>query len=265
MRYSLFSGNKNPVLSISSIGFARNPQVTRFGPGTRNLYIVHFVLSGSGYFNGIRLQAGQGFLITPSMLEEYYPDPANPWEFLWVISNDSGMQSVFPLFHADPQTGIFSFDHPEQLRSVADTVILRKNTVCDSFELLSLFSGLLKNRSNDSEWDTPKSNAQIYLEAAVEYIQTNLFRPVTIQELTQFLGISQPYLYHLFRNRFDLSPKQYISQCKLHQAKKLLTETDLSVTQVAASVGFPDVLSFSKFFSAKVGVSPLHFRTSGCS
>ena len=108
MRYSIFSADRNPLLSITSIGFARDPQVTRFGPGQRDLYIIHFILSGRGYFNGTLLHAGQGFLVSPSMLEEYHPLSTDPWEFLWIISSDPKMESVFPYFHADPASGIFS-------------------------------------------------------------------------------------------------------------------------------------------------------------
>ena len=43
-------------------------------------------------------------------------------------------------------------------------------------------------------------------------------------------------------------------------AEKLLTDRGLSVTEVANSVGFQDVLAFSRFFSSKKGVSPTVYR-----
>ena len=47
---------------------------------------------------------------------------------------------------------------------------------------------------------------------------------------------------------------------KIEQAKQLLKKTDITVTQVANSVGFSDVLSFSRFFTSKMGVSPQKYR-----
>ena len=88
MRYSIFSKSNCPILDITNIGYAKDTAVTRFGPGVRNSYIIHYVISGKGYFNGNSVSAGQGFLITPGMKEHYYPDKNEPWEFLWVISND---------------------------------------------------------------------------------------------------------------------------------------------------------------------------------
>ena len=81
MRYVIWGEGTCPLLNISAIGYAKSPQVTRFGPGQRNDYIVHYVLSGKGYFNGNSVTAGHGFLITPGMLEDYYPDEKDPWEF----------------------------------------------------------------------------------------------------------------------------------------------------------------------------------------
>ena len=88
MRYEVFSDTVCPILNLCSVGYAKDPAVTRFGAGVRNLYIVHYVLAGKGYFNGNAVNAGQGFLITPNMREHYFPDEKSPWEFLWFISND---------------------------------------------------------------------------------------------------------------------------------------------------------------------------------
>ncbi|MBQ9968855.1 MAG: helix-turn-helix transcriptional regulator [Oscillospiraceae bacterium] len=85
---------------------------------------------------------------------------------------------------------------------------------------------------------------------------------MTVAELTGFLGISQPYLFKLFKARFGLSPKQYLAEQKLHRAKTLLRQSDMTVTHIANSVGFSDVLAFSRFFTNKEGISPQKYRNS---
>ena len=74
------------------MGYSAEPTETRFGPSVRNSYIIHYVLSGKGYFNGNPVKKGQGFLITHNMKEHYYPDSDDPWNFLWVISDDKKAQ-----------------------------------------------------------------------------------------------------------------------------------------------------------------------------
>ena len=73
-------------------------------------------------------------------------------------------------------------------------------------------------------------------------------------------GITQPYLYRIFREETGLSPKQYILNEKLDHAKRLLRETEFSVSEIAGTVGFASVLDFSKFFSRQTGESPSAYR-----
>ena len=53
-----------------------------------------------------------------------------------------------------------------------------------------------------------------------------------------------------------MSPKSYIDICKINEAKRLLTETELTISEVANSMGFSNISDFSKFFKNKVGLSP---------
>lgn len=259
MRFAVFSNEKCPLLNITSIGYASDTSVTRFGPGIRNLYIVHYVISGKGTFNGTTVSAGQGFLITPGMQEHYFPDEKEPWEFVWVISDDPIAKTVFIRFDADPKTGVFSYPNISKLKNLADFLISNKNALLNGFEMLEIFLGIFKQQKAT---DQPKSrtSADIYIEAAEKYIDMNIQNPITVTELTGFLGVTQPYLFRIFKARFEKSPKQYILEQKFIRAKQLLKSTDLSVTHIANSVGFPDVLSFSRCFKKRFLVSPQNYR-----
>lgn len=263
MRYVIFSKDSSPLLNISSIGYAKNPKITRFGPGTRNAYIVHYVISGKGYFNGSTVCAGQGFLITPGMLEEYFPDRSDPWEFLWTYSYDEKFADLLPYFSADPKTSVFNFNFSAKLKEFIPTLTSNTSSLYSSFEMLEFFMSIFKNHFNSPSNQSSLPNTRIYFDAAVNYIQSNIFTPVTVQDLTTFLGITQPYLYRIFKKYLSVSPKQYIIDVKLKKAQNLLKETNLTVTQVANSVGFKDVVDFSKFFSSRIGISPLIYRKKG--
>ena len=260
MRYTILSEGTCPLLNITTIGFAKSTRVTRYGPGRRNLYIIHYVLSGKGYFNGNTVSAGQGFLITPGLPEEYYPDQSDPWEFLWVISDDKKMADIFSYYHADQKTNIFNYSFVDTVNSVRDMLITNTNRVYNPFEILEIFLDMFKYHLKDSDSFIKKNNVDIYIDAALNYIKSNISNRITVTELTEIIGVSQPYLFRIFKDRFSKSPKQYIDDSKLTYAKKLLKETDMTVTQVAISVGFSDVLSFSKVFSTKTGVSPQNYR-----
>ena len=154
MRYAIFSKSVCPLLDISSIGYSADAKVTRFGPGVRNSYIIHYVISGKGYFNGKSVSGGQGFLITPGMNEYYYPDKNEPWEFLWVISNDHKMSDLFTHFYANLTTNIFDFDYVYEVKELSKRLIAEKNSVYHSFEMLAIFLSIFKHQQ--TETTTPK-------------------------------------------------------------------------------------------------------------
>ena len=260
MNVNIYAVGQNPLLQIRYMGCSRRPHLVNIGPMLRNSYIIHYVTRGRGYYNGNPVETGQGFLITPGHIEEYHADPKDPWELLWVVSEDETMRDIFASFRADPRTGIFFYDYVSAVRHTGDTMLLRPDRVGNSAELLELFLGIYKHQEDSVTRQVGHPRERSYVEFALEYIHMNYQSPVTVGELTELLGISQPYLFRIFKAATGRSPKQYLSEYRLLQSKKLLTDTQLSVTEVAASVGYSDVLAFSKFFRARQGISPQHYR-----
>lgn len=260
MRYTVFSRGAGPLLHINDIGYARDTSVTCFGPGRRDVYLIHYVISGRGVFNENPVGAGQGFIITPGMLEEYHADEDEPWEFVWIISDDKRLDELLPYCNADPVTNIFDYDFVSVIRASADMLVTNRNARLHPVEMLDIFLGIFKNHVSGSALREKRSNADVYIDAAVDYVDNNIFRQISVTELSGFLGVSQPYLYKIFREKLGRSPKQYITLRKLMRAQELLRETELTVTQIAASVGFGDVLCFSKFFAHQTALSPQNYR-----
>ena len=194
MRYEIFSYDTDKLFSINSIGYSADTDITRFGPGCRDLYIIHYVVSGIGYFNGNKVSKGQGFLITPGMAEHYYPDQKNPWAYLWVIFGGSDVEKIFKEYNANPQTHIFEYNNVNSIMKAVNTIIDNKRRYTSS-ELFELFLNIFNNQGHAVQ--TRQSSADMYYNYAVNYIHLNLFRTITVEELTNVLGITQPYLYKI--------------------------------------------------------------------
>ncbi len=254
MRYVLFSNDNMKIPKIDSIGFATSPKVTRFGPGQRNLYIIHFVTQGKGYYNGNVVKKGQGFLIKPYSIEEYYPDENEPWGFFWIISSDFAMEDIFKYFDADVNSQIFNYDFRNVIESLSEQVVAKNNPILHSSELLEMFLHILNYHLSKF------TRKEDYFEFAVKYINANIQNSISVKQLIDILGISQPYLFKIFKTRINKSPKQYIDGVKLRNAKSLLRETDLSISEISEILGYIDQSSFSKFFSEKAKMSPSKYR-----
>ncbi len=95
----------------------------------------------------------------------------------------------------------------------------------------------------------------------LEYINGNFTRDIRLDELAGMMKISTMYFSNIFKKVFNISPKQYILNKRLVESQRLLLETELSVKEIACAVGFDNENYFSEFFSARVGIPALKFRS----
>ena len=254
--YEFFSQDSQKLPVISSVGYADNTLVTRYGPAVRNYYIIHYVLSGRGFYNGLPVEAGQGFIITPRTEAFYTYDEGDPWTYLWFTSYDDDILPFIEMHKAEDY--VFSYRNREELLSVSDYIKRHGEKLSTSAQFSELFAKVF----NICIW---KKSSQVlcskdHFNYAVKYIEMHLDQPINVNKLCELLGITQSYLHRIFKQEIGVSPKKYITQRKIRQAKRMLSESNASVTSIAGSLGFADAIAFTKFFKAQAGVSPTQFR-----
>lgn len=98
------------------------------------------------------------------------------------------------------------------------------------------------------------------LKAAKEYIDLNLDSSFKIENLCAHLSVGRTRLYELFRSELKMGISEYLRRRRVHKAKKLLKTTDLSIAQIAESVGFSDYNYFSRVYKKVYGKSPRSYR-----
>lgn len=260
MRYDVTCPKSDLSVSPTAIGWSADREVTRFGPCKREQYIIHYVTKGKGYFCGNEVRAGQGFLITPGLFEEYHSDETDPWTFLWVIAYGDDMEKLFRMYRADEKSGIFEYDFVPQVEKIMDHITQNNGKILGLLEMQVLFYSLLSHHERKDREGRKQNNSRIYLDYAVRMIEREYSKDIKVSQICEKLGVSEPYLFKLFRGEFGKSPKRYISDIRLSQGKMLLSETDMSVSDIGCAVGYEDVLAFSKFFSKETGMSPTEYR-----
>lgn len=91
-------------------------------------------------------------------------------------------------------------------------------------------------------------------------IELRYAEPLKIGDLAASAFLSIGRFSEVFRAEVGCSPREYLGQVRIQAAKKLLRETDLTVSNIATHTGFPDPAYFTRFFRQEVGVSPSEFR-----
>jgi AraC-like DNA-binding protein len=93
------------------------------------------------------------------------------------------------------------------------------------------------------------------------YISDNLCSPnFSINMIAKQLCLSRVHCHKLFTKVYKVSPRQYITNKKLQQAKRLLLHTDLKIQMISEQLGFASQSHFSRQFKRWTGISPLKYR-----
>ena len=98
------------------------------------------------------------------------------------------------------------------------------------------------------------------LHLARDMIHANLEQRLTLAEMAKVAALSPYHFARSFKQAFEQTPYEYLTQLRLAKAQSLLTQTYLPVTEVCYAVGFKSLPSFINLFRRCFGVSPRQFR-----
>lgn len=98
------------------------------------------------------------------------------------------------------------------------------------------------------------------IEDVLKYIKRNHAQKIALEDICKHFGYSRSYVSHVFKKRIGQSFREYLTRLRLEDAKSLLKYSNLTVTEIALSIGFGDSTYFSNVFKANVGISPSAYR-----
>lgn len=107
-----------------------------------------------------------------------------------------------------------------------------------------------------------KITACMGINKAIEYINRNYSRKITITDLSHVAGFSPSHFTRVFKNETDLTPSDYIMKTRLDIAKRMLRTGDEIITTIALECGFNSSSYFSHCFMRTFGISPSQFKKS---
>jgi AraC-like DNA-binding protein len=84
--------------------------------------------------------------------------------------------------------------------------------------------------------------------------------PLGVDQIAREACFSRYHFIRLFRQAFQQTPHQYLTQRRIERAKELLSSSRLTVTDVCFEVGFQSLGSFSSLFHKYVGHAPIAYR-----
>ena len=232
---------------------------------------LHFVLYGRGTLvaNGEKrtLSKGDIFLLYADEEYEYYPDPIDPWSYVWVdfssddtvaLSLPCGLSKQAPVIHISDLTALMGL-----LKSIYESydASALQQLNCSAIFLLIL-SELIKTASKKLPGDSSPIKHR-HIRNIVTYINNNFRLPLTIREIATANRISVSRMMALFAELVGMSPIAYLNNFRISTACEMLRSSDTPIGEVASAVGVDDPLYFSRLFKKCKGVSPREYRAGG--
>ena len=102
--------------------------------------------------------------------------------------------------------------------------------------------------------------SQFRLKQMLSYIRQNYMHNISLEDIADAAMVSKSECLRCFRSRFDMTPIQYLIQCRLEMSRHLLGNTNLSVKEIAAKCGFEDAGYFGRLFRNRCGITPAAYR-----
>ena len=237
---------------------------------TLDEYQLLYNPAGEGVFKSASvpetlIKPGDMFLLFPGEWHTYYPLDDKGWESYWIgfkgKNIDDRVRAGFlskekPIYHVGCSPEIQQL-YQEAYRTALDEAPYAQQTMAG---IVNHLIGLMYSLERNNELNRT-SHAQVdIINRAQKLIRESLEKNLTIQDISQGLGLSYSSFRKLFKEITGIAPATYQHDLRLQRAKELLSATNESIKEIAYRLNFESPDYFSSKFKAKTGMKPSEFR-----
>ena len=271
--FNIFPNENFIDLGMYQYGYEQCEPGHSFGPATRNHYLFHYIISGTGTLMAdnakgetqtYSIKSGQGFLIFPGQITTYIADQNLPWEYVWIEFDGLRVKEALDLTELSVNTPVYhphSKDLREQLMN--EMLYIVHHAKESPFHLIGhlyLFLDYLTQSAKSKKLVQSSKMSDYYIKEAINYIEQNFQNNITIEDIAAVCGINRSYFGKIFRNSIGRSPQEFLMNYRMVKATELLKLTSLSIAEIGSAVGYENQLHFSRAFKTIYGVSPREWR-----
>lgn len=236
-------------------------------PHTHKHTEVFFIVSGKGKFliqdQVFPVDANNLVIINPNVPHTEASMSAQPLEYIVL-----GIGGIELSANANFNGQFCILDHVESvdisscLRNILREMEM-KNTgyedICQAYMEI-LIIRLMRNIALAEQVEPHVMHSNRQCAAVKRYIDIHFKESLTLEQLSTEAHMNKYYLSHAFKREYGISPINYLISRRIDESKYLLTETDLSLSQIAQLLGFSSLSYFSQVFRKANGCSPMEFR-----
>lgn len=216
--------------------------------------LVYFISGyGTTEINGAVYEYGAGDFAFYKMGTPHNENDPNPCDIIWLhfSFNMDGINLKEGVFH-DRDGSLLAL-----LKRLRELSLQPKNKSEVLTEIcLAEIVATVEQKQNAVE----SANARLEFQKIINYIDQNINEPIDFAALARKNHYSYDRFRHVFAEQFGISPYAYLTNQRIEHAKRLLKNSDSSITDVGFDCGFNSSSQFTNIFKKHVGVTPKKYR-----
>ncbi len=260
-------------LSVYHCGYEKSRLVQmEEAEGSRH-YLFYYIVSGDGSLRVqnetegekiYSLSSGRGFLVDAERKERYQLLAKGNWEYAWIefggvlagkYMNRAGLSDIQPLYIPEEAE-----QSEEILSCMLSLIRCREEYPLRAVGHMYLLLDSLIRTSHFRRKKDMNLKCERYVNRAVNYIEQNYFRPISVEELAKRCWLDRSYFGKVFKSVTGQSPQSFLISFRMEKAAEELMMRDTPIGDVGAAVGYPNQLNFSRAFKGVYGISPREYR-----
>ncbi|MBP3626971.1 MAG: AraC family transcriptional regulator [Clostridia bacterium] len=235
---------------------------------------IIFVVSGHGFvsINDMEYPLNQGDVViyNPGVMHSERSSENHPFEFIFFAIDRFEITNL-PKNHLLPENSDFvhscikSYD---VLNFIFKQMILESDKkeyyygeISKELARTALMYIIRTIYCDEVDSNKPFQNNEV-LNIAIDFINDNISGDLSLKNIASKCFVSKFHLSHLFKQHKNCSIGSYILDIRLTKAKKLLEDSDLSISDICRETGFKDTSYFCRAFKKNVKITPLKYRKS---
>lgn len=120
-------------------------------------------------------------------------------------------------------------------------------------------------RQSDSESGDQRITAEFNIQNSIvenimQYLAERYANKISLEQLADHFFLNKHYICHLFKKKTGYTITEFLLHIRIRHAKKYLTYSDMSISEIAGKVGFGSFSNFAHDFKKVVGSPPTHYR-----
>ena len=200
-------------------------------------------------------EQGDTYFLQVGTKHHYFSDHENPWQKVFITVSGVLLDSLIEGYGLKKIYYFKGLDTGEEMRRIID--LAKENQEDRTEEIICILNRIfLKMRESVRGIDYTSNLA----EKMKEYLRNNAASKFKIEALCKYISRSESQCIKIFKEAYGITPYAYFLNKKIKLAQDMLSNTNLSVKQIANHLNFTDEYYFSNIFKQKTGVSPSRYR-----